>query len=243
MDTKKVIGSRINEALAFSNKKQKELAAHLGVPDNTISYFCSGKRVPNAEQIIEISKFLGVSADFLLGLSGNKTTEPKLKSACEYIGLNDDAVEMLHYNFVEFLSPLLDDSFYSNPEDILKDKFKKISIASEFISSGLFLCLIEYVCDLENTSTNWLELCKNDIQKNGVDCVRSDESAKLSNECEIINLNISKTTNLFAQKHDKRYKNEKIVLYPEHETFLELKKEILSKMEAEQNGEHNPPKE
>lgn len=95
MDTKKVIGSRINEALAFSNKKQKELAAHLGVPDNTISYFCSGKRVPNAEQIIEISKFLGVSADFLLGLTGNKTTEPKLQSACEYTGLNEEAIENL----------------------------------------------------------------------------------------------------------------------------------------------------
>lgn len=243
MDIKKVIGSRINEALAFSNKKQKELAAHLGVPDNTISYFCSGKRVPNAEQIIKISKFLGVSSDFLLGLSGNKTTEPKLKSACEYIGLRDDAVEMLHYNFAEFLTPLFDDSFYNNPEDIHKDKLKKISIASDFITSGVFLCFVECVCDLDNTSINWFEQCKNDILKAGVNCLLSKESRKLSKDCEILRLEINKIINVFIQIYDKRYKNENIVLYPEDETFSELKKAILSKMEAEQNGKHNTSKE
>lgn len=95
MDNRTVIGSRINSALAFSNKKQKELAAHLGVPDNTISYFCSGKRVPNAEQIIEISKFLNVSADYLLGLTDNKTTDITVKAICEYTGLSDEAVESL----------------------------------------------------------------------------------------------------------------------------------------------------
>lgn len=95
MDNRTVIGSRINSALASSNKKQKELAAHLGVPDNTISYFCSGKRVPNAEQIIEISKFLDVSSDYLLGLTENATTDTDLKAVCDYTGLNDKAVTNL----------------------------------------------------------------------------------------------------------------------------------------------------
>ena len=39
MDNRKVIGQRINSALAAANIKQKELAAALGVTDNTISYF------------------------------------------------------------------------------------------------------------------------------------------------------------------------------------------------------------
>lgn len=95
MDNRTVIGSRINSALAFSNKKQKELAAHLGVPDNTISYFCSGKRVPNAEQIIEIAKYLNVSADYLLGLTDNKTIDITVKAICKYTGLSDEAVESL----------------------------------------------------------------------------------------------------------------------------------------------------
>ena len=95
MDSKKIIGNRINAALALSNCKQKELAAHLEIPDNTISYFCSGKRVPNAEQIIKISQYLHVSADYLLGLSENKSDEEKLNISCEYTGLSEEAVNEL----------------------------------------------------------------------------------------------------------------------------------------------------
>ena len=73
--------------------------------------------------------------------------------------------------------------------------------------------------------------------------LRSEESRKLSKDCEILRLEINKIINVFIQIYDKRYKNENIVLYPEDETFSELKKAILSKMEAEQRGEHNPSKE
>ena len=44
MDSKKQFGIRLNSALAKRNMKQKELAAALGVTDNTVSYFCSGSR-------------------------------------------------------------------------------------------------------------------------------------------------------------------------------------------------------
>ncbi len=55
-----IIGQRINAALALSNIKQKELAKELGVKDNVVSYWCSGKRTPNTEQIIKISKMLNI---------------------------------------------------------------------------------------------------------------------------------------------------------------------------------------
>lgn len=64
--TKIWIGEQINIALLKKNIKQKELAKAIGVTDNTISYFVSGSRTPNTEQIIEIAKFLGVSTDYLL---------------------------------------------------------------------------------------------------------------------------------------------------------------------------------
>lgn len=68
-DTKKTIGSRINTALELRGMKQKELAKILGVTDNTVSYYVSGARTPNAEQIIAISTALGVSTDYILGVS------------------------------------------------------------------------------------------------------------------------------------------------------------------------------
>lgn len=69
MDYKSIIGKRINSALALREIKQKDLADHLNVKDNVVSYFCSGSRTPNTLQIIEIAKFLNVPTDYLLGLA------------------------------------------------------------------------------------------------------------------------------------------------------------------------------
>lgn len=116
--TKKKIGERINAALANSDKLQKELAAHLGVPDNTISYFVSGKRTPNTEQIIKIAEFLNTSADYLLGITNVSTLtdtdeEKTIRTVCDYTGLSEKAVLIL------------------NEENSTKTKFS--NVASEFI--------------------------------------------------------------------------------------------------------------
>lgn len=92
----KAIGKRINALLAKKFKRQKDLATALGVNDNTISYFVSGKRMPNTEQIIKISDFFGVSADYLLGLSDTPTTDKDVQFICEYTGLSEKSVEKLH---------------------------------------------------------------------------------------------------------------------------------------------------
>lgn len=98
--TKSVIGQRINSALNISGKKQKELAAVLGVPDNTISYFVSGKRTPNTEQIIKIAQYLKVSADFLLGLTNASAIVSEdnkiIRDVCDFTGLEESTVDYLH---------------------------------------------------------------------------------------------------------------------------------------------------
>ena len=94
--TKKTIGQRINAALAKRDMKQKELAAAIGVKDNVISYFTSGTRIPNTEQIIEIARVLNVSTDFLLGLLSEPTADNELALACDYTGLPEDAVDCLN---------------------------------------------------------------------------------------------------------------------------------------------------
>ncbi len=97
-ETKKIIGQRINAALAKKDVKQKELAEYIGFApntENTVSYWCSGKRTPNAEQIIKISKRLNVSADYLLGLTESYTTDKDLRFICETTGLNEKTVQLL----------------------------------------------------------------------------------------------------------------------------------------------------
>lgn len=96
-DLSKIIGKRINTLLAEQDKKQKELAAFLGVPDNTISYFVSGRRTPNTEQLAKIADFFNVSADYLLGRTNAKTTDKDVQFVCDYTGLTTDAADILHF--------------------------------------------------------------------------------------------------------------------------------------------------
>jgi len=84
---------RLTNALASKGVKQKELAAHLKVKDNVISYFCGGVRTPNAQQIIEIAKFLNVSTDYLLGLSNVMSRNEDMQIAVKTTGLSEAAIE------------------------------------------------------------------------------------------------------------------------------------------------------
>lgn len=95
MDNNKVIGQRINEALAMRNKKQKDLAAHLGVKDNVISYFCSGARTPNIQQIIKISEYLNVSTDYLLGKNVPMSTQSSIIDMVALTGLSEKSILQL----------------------------------------------------------------------------------------------------------------------------------------------------
>ena len=91
----KNIGNRINAALALRNMRQKDLAKHLGVTDNTISYFCSGARTPKAEQIAEIAHFLNVSSDYLLGIDDYPSADKATKELCATLGLSDLSIKYL----------------------------------------------------------------------------------------------------------------------------------------------------
>lgn len=96
--TKKKIGQAINTLLAEQNKRQKDLAKELGVTDNTISYFVSGSRTPNLEQITTIADFFNVSTDFLLGRTKAHTQNTEIRAICDYTGLSEEAVSELHNN-------------------------------------------------------------------------------------------------------------------------------------------------
>ena len=90
------IGQKIKLLLSNNNVKQKHLAEYLGVPDNTISYFCNGKRMPNTEQNKIISEFFNVSSDYLLGLTDTPTSDKDIQYICQYTGLSQKSIEVLH---------------------------------------------------------------------------------------------------------------------------------------------------
>lgn len=142
-----IIGKRINSALAEKDIKQKELAKKIGVNDNVISYWCSGSRIPNTQQIIQICNVLGVSADYLLGLSDVATNDKDLQYICDYTGLEEEAVKVLRY------ATHGADNFFEQPTDeytkLIQEQRKAIN---GFLKSDFFSDLVE--CFIIQQSVN-----------------------------------------------------------------------------------------
>ena len=97
MDNKKLMGYRLAQALDKRGMQQKELAKSLGVTDNTISYFCSGARTPNALQLLAIADTLNVSTDYLYGRTkdGDYSSDKKTAVASAATGLDTDTIKKL----------------------------------------------------------------------------------------------------------------------------------------------------
>ena len=89
MNNKKMIGNNLNTALAVRSVQQRELADAIGVLPNVVSYFCSGARTPNTQQLMDIADYLDVTTDFLLGRSKVINQDADFKEAADYFGLTD----------------------------------------------------------------------------------------------------------------------------------------------------------
>lgn len=94
----KSIGERIKKARKKLNMAQDELAKELHCKRELISYYENGSREIKTGTLIELSKILGVSADYLLGLSIAETKNVEISGICDYTGLSEKALEMLHRN-------------------------------------------------------------------------------------------------------------------------------------------------
>ena len=94
-DFNRAVGYRIAAAIARASISQRDLAEHLGQKPNVVSYWCSGTRTPNAQQIAEIGRFLNVSADYLLGLTDVASVDTDVNNAALATGLTEEGVSTL----------------------------------------------------------------------------------------------------------------------------------------------------
>ena len=59
---------RIKELRMEKEVTQAEIAKSIGFTQRAIAYWETGQRMPNAQAIIVLAKYFGVSTDYLLGL-------------------------------------------------------------------------------------------------------------------------------------------------------------------------------
>lgn len=96
-----MIGERLIKAREDKGYTQDDVASALGVKRELVSFWEHGKRELKAGYLIELSKCLGVSADYILGLRETKSTDVDVQAAATYLGTSDDVVDgikdILHY--------------------------------------------------------------------------------------------------------------------------------------------------
>ena len=87
------IGHRIAQLIGESGKTQSETSYDLRVPPAMLSRWSSGATIPSVENLIRIAEHFGVSADWILGLSGSR--RPALvrsRTADEIVDMTDELI-------------------------------------------------------------------------------------------------------------------------------------------------------
>lgn len=73
-----------------------EFGKFLGISRQTVGFYCNGDRIPDALGLKQIAEKCGVSADWLLGLTDIRTVNSSERAACDYTGLTEETVAVLH---------------------------------------------------------------------------------------------------------------------------------------------------
>lgn len=86
------LAQRLNLLITDNNS----LKDFLGCSIQAVNQYKLGISRPSIENLCKIADFYGVSTDYLLGRTENKTTNPKLQEVSEYTGISAAAAEYLH---------------------------------------------------------------------------------------------------------------------------------------------------
>lgn len=93
METKEIFAQRIIELRKEKGWNQAQLAEMVGVSRTSANLYESSTRVPDIQVLAKYAECLGVTADYLLGLTDNRTAETA--AIGEKIGLNDEVINRL----------------------------------------------------------------------------------------------------------------------------------------------------
>ena len=81
----------------FGDIGQMELAEKIGISQGVISSIKNNKaKAPAADTIFRIARYFNVSADYLLGLSDVASVDVDLQAVCNYTGISEKSVQLLH---------------------------------------------------------------------------------------------------------------------------------------------------
>ena len=110
MEERKIVNRRIEELRLSLDLSQKDFGAKIGVNRSMVNNWEQGTPI-KSDNLTEISKVFGVSADWLLGLSDHPTINEDMKTAIKVTGLSQKAIEKIsRFMHKSALSAFLEES-------------------------------------------------------------------------------------------------------------------------------------
>lgn len=92
----KVFQERFDLLRKEHGSNNTDFAKFLDMSRQTVGFYLNGDRVPDALNLIRIAEKCSVSADWLLGLTDEKTPNTEIRSMCIYTGFSSDLVKVIH---------------------------------------------------------------------------------------------------------------------------------------------------
>lgn len=100
METIHIFSERLKQVVEikkkYSKKSQNQIAKDLGISTGALSNYLAASAEPKIVFCAVASEYFEVSADWLLGLSDVQKLDADLKAVCEYTGLTEQSVDILH---------------------------------------------------------------------------------------------------------------------------------------------------
>jgi transcriptional regulator with XRE-family HTH domain len=140
-----LIGERVQRKRREMGLTQEQFADKYGYPRTTLAKLEAGLRDFKSTEILLLSEQLGVSCDYLLGLTDVKTPDTDIKHICEMTGLSENALNKLINHESTLFKEAKGFGFYREEK-----KSKPPKQVNTIIESSFFWRLVKRIWVLEN---------------------------------------------------------------------------------------------
>lgn len=162
MNETKTLGQRLYECREKTGMKQADVARALNVQRQQISYYENDSRQPDLDRLKELARLYGVSTDYLLGMTDVSSSDLEIKEVCNYTGLSENAVAVLHCNAA------YRKKFGTVPEEIAFDTIEK---TTEYPYVNLSLLDATNILIEHGYETMFFEMLLNYIYSNDLELI------------------------------------------------------------------------
>ena len=132
---------RLKKLRTEHNLSQQKLADIIGISKGALGFYEIGKNSPDILTLTAFAQYFGVSADYLLGLSDNRTTDTNLQEVTNYTSLSEKAIDNLtHFKdmpekeFFENYGRSATTLELATPQNVLSDFFETENLSNLILS-------------------------------------------------------------------------------------------------------------